>query len=289
MASLPTGPPISFPATKGVLLSVVWIGLCCIAKINAGGDLGRVIGIGNNEREFDYFKLSLIWPGTSCAATPRHCCSSNACCRRSDAPTGFTIHGLWPDYSDGTWPACCPGKKFDVNVISSLLSTMNKYWPSLSCDSNISNCYGGTGLFWEHEWEKHGTCSSPVVRDEYDYFVKTLDLYFKYNVTEVLKKAGYVASNSEKYPLEGIISAIQTAFHVTPELQCSGNSIDELRLCFSKDLKLTDCEAESSTKSVLINSETSCPKYVRLPEVVSSSEFNVLHVTGSGNYGHDAS
>lgn len=31
--------------------------------------------------------------------------------------------------------------------------------------------------------EKHGPCSAPVVRDEYDYFVTALNLYFKYNVT----------------------------------------------------------------------------------------------------------
>jgi hypothetical protein len=31
--------------------------------------------------------------------------------------------------------------------------------------------------------EKHGTCSSPVVHDEYSYFSTTLNVYFKYNVT----------------------------------------------------------------------------------------------------------
>lgn len=31
--------------------------------------------------------------------------------------------------------------------------------------------------------EKHGTCSYPVARDEYSYFLTTLNVYFKYNVT----------------------------------------------------------------------------------------------------------
>lgn len=31
--------------------------------------------------------------------------------------------------------------------------------------------------------EKHGPCSSPVIRDEYDYFDTALNLYFKHNVT----------------------------------------------------------------------------------------------------------
>lgn len=36
---------------------------------------------GRQQREFDYFKLALQWPGTICKGT-RHCCSSNACCNR---------------------------------------------------------------------------------------------------------------------------------------------------------------------------------------------------------------
>lgn len=59
------------------------------------------------------------------------------------------------------------------------------------------------------------------------------------SIQEVLKEAGYVASNSEKYPLGGIVSAIQNAFHATPQLVCLGDNVDELRLCFYKDLKVS--------------------------------------------------
>jgi len=30
---------------------------------------------------------------------------------------------------------------------------------------------------------KHGTCSYPLIQDEYSYFSKALELYFKYNIT----------------------------------------------------------------------------------------------------------
>lgn len=43
----------------------------------------------------------------------------------------------------------------------------------------ISNEHVSSLLFSE----KHGPCSAPVVRDEYDYFVTALNLYFKHNVT----------------------------------------------------------------------------------------------------------
>ncbi|KAK7349455.1 hypothetical protein VNO77_06834 [Canavalia gladiata] len=220
------------------------------------------------QREFDYFKLALQWPGTYCRRT-RRCCSSNACCRGSNAPTVFTIHGLWPDYNDGTWPACCSGSSFDPKEISTLTSALEQYWPSLSCGSP-STCHGGKGSFWAHEVFKHGTCSYPVVRNEYDYFLTVLNVYFKYNVTRVLNDAGYVPSNTEKYPLGGIISAIENAFHTTPVVACSKDSIEELYLCFYKDFKPRSCAVGSDIKIDMVTSKGSCPKYVSLPEHVSA-------------------
>lgn len=49
---------------------------------------------------------------------------------------------------------------------------------------------------------------------------------------------GYVPSNSEKYPLGGIVSAVQNAFGATPQVVCSHGAIEELRLCFYKDFKV---------------------------------------------------
>lgn len=55
---------------------------------------------------------------------------------------------------------------------------------------------------------------------------------------KVLNDAGYLPSNTEKYPLGGIVSAVENAFHVTPSLACSEGALQELRLCFYKDLKV---------------------------------------------------
>ncbi|KAK6122180.1 hypothetical protein DH2020_021999 [Rehmannia glutinosa] len=309
MASLPN-PPLNFTIRSVFFIVILWIGLFCIAEINAGGDVGEVLGKGGSkQREFDYFKLSLQWPVDYRSYNSKDGLSSSGASKQQDrrydaiSSTHYglmehSLDGLWPDYNDGTWPACCTGKRFDVKELSTLLGALNEYWPSLSCGSS-SNCHGGKGLFWEHEismlytrvhvhvslsrrWntskaaqssypdlEKHGTCSSSVTGDEYTYFLTALNVYFKYNVTEVLREAGYVASNSEKYPLGGIISAIQNAFHATPELECSGDALQELHLCFYKDFKPRDCAGESSTGKGMVTSKKSCPKYVSLPEYVS--------------------
>ncbi|GMH27963.1 hypothetical protein Nepgr_029806 [Nepenthes gracilis] len=246
------------------VLVMAFLSLLIIALLSFAGTNGEV----SKWREFDYFALALQWPGTVCRGT-RQCCSYNACCRGSNAPSEFTIHGLWPDYNDGSWPACCSHSRFDIKEISSLLSALEKYWPSLSCGSP-STCDGHKGTFWAHEWEKHGTCSYPVIRNEYDYFLTTLNVYFKYNVTKVLSEAGYVASDSEKYPLGGIVSAIENAFHASPLVVCSGNDVEELRLCLYKDFKPRDCVVSSLVQAGAVSSKGSCPKYVRLPVYVSS-------------------
>nr|GMD28066.1 ribonuclease 2-like isoform X2 [Ipomoea batatas] len=179
-----------------ILPLLLLFGSFCSTLTHGGGD-AEALKLQEDQREFDLFKLALQWPGTECKGTSK-CCSNNGCCR-ADAIIGFTIHGLWADYEDGTWPSCCEGSEFDENV-------------------------------------------------------------------EVLIGAGYVPSNSEKYPLEGIISAIQNAFHMTPEVTCSSKALEEVRLCFDKNFEPRDCETESNTESGLTSlKSSSCPSNVSLP------------------------
>ncbi|KAL9304079.1 hypothetical protein ACSQ67_021342 [Phaseolus vulgaris] len=205
----------------------------------------------DGQREFDYFALALQWPGTYCQRT-RSCCPSNGCCRGSDSPTTFTIHGLWPDYNDGTWPSCCSRASFNPKEISTLTNALEQYWPSLSC-GKPSVCHGGKGSFWAHE----AAILSIGIED------------LKSWSQSVLNDAGYVPSNTERYPLGGIISAIENAFHASPLIICSKDAIEELRLCFYKDLQPRDCAISSDDKIDMVTSKGSCPKYVSLPEPVS--------------------
>ncbi|KAJ8527156.1 hypothetical protein K7X08_029633 [Anisodus acutangulus] len=134
-------------------------GAFSIIGINGSWDVeeGMLRRRSGHQREFDYFMLSLLWPGTACRHTTQ-CCSSNACCR-SNAPSVFTIHGLWTDYNDGTWPACCSGSQFDKKEISTLLKPLRKYWPSFSCEA-ASTCHHGKGTFWAHEVVSFVTCTN---------------------------------------------------------------------------------------------------------------------------------
>lgn len=231
------------------------------------------------QREFDYFALALQWPGTFCQRT-HHCCSQNGCCR-PEPLTWFTIHGLWPDYDDGSWPSCCSTSEFDPKKVSSLLPLLEKYWPTLSC-SSTSLCHGGRGLFWAHEWEKHGTCSKPAIQDEFSYFSKALDLYFKYNITDILNGSGFQATNAKKYPLGDIVAAIKKAVGASPLLVCKKGSVQELQICFYKDFKPRDCGILSTTREDASNARNSCPRYVSLP-TYASVENSVLEDVNSAD------
>ncbi|XP_059318476.1 uncharacterized protein LOC132068787 isoform X2 [Lycium ferocissimum] len=58
---------------------------------------------------------------------------------------------------------------------------------------------------------------------------------------------GYVPSNFEKYPLGGIIPAIESVFHTTSELICSGHVLEELHIWFYKNFEiLNSCDKACS-------------------------------------------
>ncbi|KAG6576854.1 Ribonuclease 2, partial [Cucurbita argyrosperma subsp. sororia] len=224
---------------------------------------------GGEQREFDYFVLALQWPATSCKNTGK-CCPANGCCRGADSPTEFTIHGLWPQYNEKGWPSCCTDAVFNQNEISLLREDIEKYWPTYRCGTT-SNCHvwsvsSSLPIFLELDIlfysnsnpnppfsEKHGTCAAPVIVGEYDYFLTTLTIFSKYN--KALSDAGFVASNTEKYPLEDVVDAVKNATNSTPKISCAKKgAVKELWICFDKKFEPRDCDLANS-----------CPEFIKLP------------------------
>nr|1SGL_A Chain A, trichomaglin [Trichosanthes lepiniana] len=207
-----------------------------------------------DEREFDYFILALQWAGTSCRSGGA-CCPYNGCCK-ADSPTQFTIHGLRPEYSGGERPSCCTGGSFDPDEIMPFFGKLVEYWPTYRCALEQS-CNNRKEILWGQQYEKHGTCASPVIKGEWNYFKKTLKLFMKYNVDKALEDAGIVASNSKMYDLKDIVVAVESAVGARPKLRCDEEGlVQKLSLCFDKDFKPRDCVQVGS-----------CPRYVSLPEI----------------------
>ncbi|XP_057493090.1 extracellular ribonuclease LE-like [Actinidia eriantha] len=166
--------------------------------------------------DFDFFYFVQQWPGSYCD-TKKSCCYPCTGKPRSD----FGIHGLWPNYEDGTYPSNCdPQSPFDESEISDLTSRMQSEWPSLACPSSNGS------KFWAHEWNKHGTCSQSVL-NQHDYFAAVLNLKNKVNLLQILISAGIIP-NGQLYSIESIKEAIRGASGHSPWIECNvdpcGNS-----------------------------------------------------------------
>ncbi|GAB4840015.1 hypothetical protein Ancab_020724 [Ancistrocladus abbreviatus] len=173
---------------------------------------------------FDFFYFVVQWPGS-------YCDTSQGCCYPTTGKPAadFSIHGLWPNYNDGSYPSNCdPNNPFDESLVSDLLSRMQAEWPSLSCPSSDDTS------FWSHEWSKQGTCSESVLA-EHDNFQAALNLRDQNNILQMLANAG-IQPDGNVYSLTGIKDAIQQGVGYTPFVECntdaSGSSqLYQIYLC----------------------------------------------------------
>ena len=83
----------------------------------------------------------------------------------------YMIHGLWPDYYNGSYPTNCDGP--DYIQIPNLEDKLNKYW--YDCNDNESR------QLWIHEWDKHGKCVYEQEKlSQEEYFNKAIELFLEY-------------------------------------------------------------------------------------------------------------
>lgn len=82
-------------------------------------------------------------------------------------PCGWSIHGLWPQYSKNSYPKYCKKVTFSYETLTPIIDRLNAVWYSNE-EPNQD--------FWQHEWEKHGSCMFTDM-NELQYFQKALELY----------------------------------------------------------------------------------------------------------------
>lgn len=135
---------------------------------------------------------------------------------RDGADIGFTVHGLWPQYDHG-FPSDCRGDTYPPRAA---LATTRGVYP----DEGLAR----------YEWRKHGTCSGlaptayfAAAREARD--AVTIPPRFKephaeqhLSATDVVR--AFLDSNPRLRP--GMLAA-----------DCRGGTLDEVRICFAKDLK----------------------------------------------------
>lgn len=188
----------------------------------SGGEPGR----------FDYYLLSMSWAPDFCARedaqrNARECGTGNK--------VGFIVHGMWPQNSDGTYPQSCGSAQPVAGA------TVDRMLPMMM----------DAGLI-QHEWRNHGTCSG-LTADQYFgaiakafQAVKTPDEYRNLSKEIQVSPSTIVAKFQAANP-----SFHKDAFRVS----CFNNELQDVRVCFSKDLKAQACSAaerQCKASSILV-------------------------------------
>ncbi|KAJ9066444.1 hypothetical protein DSO57_1009429 [Entomophthora muscae] len=144
----------------------------------------------------------------------------------------FTLHGFWPgDCETGMGPedGCKIGEtktEDDLIADAPLKAKMEKYWVSSRNNSQ---------WFWDHEWNKHGTCLS-TIREECNhskgdkphirYFKTALREYERYDVYEELAR-NRIVPREEPYSLKEMVYALNK-WRLSFKLQCTRGRLNQI-------------------------------------------------------------
>jgi len=145
--------------------------------------------------------------------------------------TQFTMHGLWPNFYNGSYPEDCPGQAFNAGQIETLNASLNSFW--------IDN-EGDNPWLWSHEWTKHGTCTG---YSEYGYFQNAINGFIPSvnSIWGVWLNAGITPSLSTTYSSTTLSSYVQSALGQQAVLSCSGSTLDLIYICFQPNMTKMDC------------------------------------------------
>lgn len=170
------------------------------------------------------------------------------------------MHGLWPDFCNGSYTQYCDlTRQYDpvpspnvtnyphngtvvppwkgANMTSfieafgkyDLLAYMNHYWINQGATNDA---------FWAHEFSKHATCYStfnvPCYGPEYvqhqeviEFFETAIKYYMRHPTYKWLSKAGIKPSNTTQVSLSALQSALSGASGALPYIGCSGPRYNE--------------------------------------------------------------
>lgn len=151
-----------------------------------------------------------------------------------------TIHGLWPDYCDGTYPQFCTAQtSIPEYTGDQIVAVLQKYDPALYgyYQRYFKDLNGDAPSFMEHEYNKHGTCYSTMRTtcqpqlpwiSQADYAVLNYFRQIAYKFAErptysILLAAGIKPSATQTYALTDVQAALKRAHGATPYVGCNKN------------------------------------------------------------------
>jgi ribonuclease T2 len=170
--------------------------------------------------QFDFYVLSLSWSPSFCS-TQKGGRNDQQC--GLDKNFRFIVHGLWPQYEKG-YPDFCPVSEPD-RVPRAVGEPMFDIMPSM-------------GLIG-HQWKKHGSCSGLSQRD---YFAKTRAAYDSLKMPVEFAEGRRELTLSPDEVEEKFLAANPGMSRKGISTSCRGRQFQEVRICYTKDLKFRECE-----------------------------------------------
>ena len=163
---------------------------------------------------FDFYVLSLSWSSGFCetggAAKAQTQCAAGA-------NLGFVVHGLWPQFERGFPSDCADSARV----------------PSRIALDSARGLFPDDGLA-RYEWRKHGTCSGKSPTDYFADVRRARDAI-------VIPPAFRAPRDAQNWAPPDIARAFMS---VNPTLRyesiataCKAGVLQEVRLCFDKDLR----------------------------------------------------
>ncbi|MGY2292500.1 ribonuclease T2 family protein [Pseudomonas sp. SDO528_S397] len=171
--------------------------------------------------EFDFYVLSLSWSPTYCLTNP----GDQQC---SGKGYGFVLHGLWPQYARGGWPAsCAPQSRLTPAEVAKGMTLFV------------------TEKLLRHEWAKHGTCSGLAASV---YLDKTDAALGQVKLPEQLQPLN-APTYLQAREIEDLFRQSNPGMgDHGMAVVCKGPQLSEVRVCLTKDLQFAGCPRSVKTQ-----------------------------------------
>lgn len=175
---------------------------------------------------WDYLLFVQLWPSSWLKQDHNH--------NYNFTNSYFTLHGIWPEYWNNSWPQFCSNSTFfNLSIIKPIYDDLTLYWTDFKYPLN----------FWKHEYFKHMTCINETdLEYDYKYFWYGLAMREDINLFNSLYHNRIVPSNDYNYSVKNIRDTIKKIYGVYTVITCDHVGIlEEIRFCMNKDLELFDC------------------------------------------------
>ncbi len=169
---------------------------------------------------FDFYVLALSWSPGFCD-TGGQARGGSQCA--GGARLGFVVHGLWPQNAHGFPSNCDAGARGFV--------------PRAALD-RVRGLYPDEGLA-RHEWRMHGTCTGLSPSDYFDQVRRAREAV---TVPQILQAPAEPQTLAPRDVVRAFADANPGLRADTVAVTCRQGELEEVRLCFTRDLRgFTPC------------------------------------------------